>query len=298
MVHGGAGEVPDITAYYPSLQKIITAGEILLQQGVSAFDVVEHCVSLLEDDPQFNAGRGSVLEENGKVEMDAAIMNGEDLKAGSVAGVRNIKNPIQLARKVIEETEHVMLIGEGAMTFAEKVKASKESDEYFLTKKRIQQWKESKKKNRVVLDHSTISKEKYGTVGAVAYDMKGNIAAATSTGGITNKKFGRVGDSPIIGAGVFADNETCAVSATGYGEQFIRTVLSKTIADKIEMLSLSAQEGADSGIAYLVRKVKGLGGVIVIDNQGRCGVAYSTPQMIYAYVQEGETIICGGDTKR
>lgn len=282
MIHGGAGAIDNASEYTPSLKAILQKGQSMLTEGSSALDVVTMCVSMLEDDPMFNAGRGSVLNEDGNVEMDAAIMNGLDISAGSVAGVRNVKNPIQLARLVMEKSGHVMLIGEGAMKFGALNNTQTEPDEYFLTEKRIKQLQEAKAKEIVGLDHSiqVADEKKKGTVGAVARDMAGNLAAATSTGGITNKKFGRVGDSPIIGAGVFADNETCAVSATGYGEQFLRTVLSKTTSTYVAQ-GMNAQDAAQAAIAYLVRRVSGIGGIIVIDNGGNCGSAFSAAGMLH-----------------
>ncbi len=296
MIHGGAGALQHIQAegseedFAQSINGILAQGRLKLQQGSSALEVVEYCVCLLEDDPLYNAGRGSVLNEYGEVEMDAAIMNGSDLAAGSVAGIKNIKNPIALARLVLKKSEHVMLIGHGAMEFAELWGVECLPDDYFVIASRIKQFQEAEKAGKMVLDHEDIEQEpqrKFGTVGATAFDLEGNLAAATSTGGIVNKRWGRVGDSPIIGAGVFADNETCAVSATGYGEQFMRTVLAKTISDYIHFQAVSAPEAAQAGIEYLVSKVKGLGGVIVIDAQGRCGVGHSTSGMIYGWIEQG-----------
>lgn len=294
MVHGGAGALGDKNDerrmdYKKSIVAVLTRGEELLQKGACAIDVVEQCVSLLEDNPLFNAGRGSVLTEERKIECDAAIMDGRLLAAGAVAGVKNIKNPVQLARCVMERSEHVMLIGEGAAQFAEQHNIARESDDYFVTAMRIEQWQEAQKQERVVWDKDSLEK-KFGTVGAVAYDRAGNLAAATSTGGIVNKKYGRVGDSPIIGAGTYADNETCAVSATGYGEQLMKIVIAKTIADFIRYRNLDAQMAAEEGIRYLSERVNGLGGVIVIDRQGRCGAAHSTPHMIYGSVREDQDV--------
>jgi beta-aspartyl-peptidase (threonine type) len=281
VIHGGAGAIDNADEYSPSLERILREGQIMLASGASALDVVTTCVSMLEDDPMFNAGRGSVLNEDGNVEMDAAVMNGADINAGSVAGVRNIKNPIQLARLVMEQSKHVMLIGEGAMKFGALHNVATEPNEYFLTEKRIKQLKDAQEKETTGLDHSTPATEKkMGTVGAVARDQAGNLAAATSTGGITNKKFGRVGDSPIIGAGVFADNETCAVSTTGYGEQFLRTVLSKTTSTYVAQ-GMNAQEAADAAIGYLVRRVNGLGGLIIVDRFGNIGSSWCTAGMLH-----------------
>ena len=303
MIHGGAGSLDQLSAdeqreYHTSLNRIISDGDALLREGKSAFDVVEACVMLLENDPLFNAGRGSVLNEDGDVEMDAAIMNGSDLRAGSVAGVRFIRNPIHLARLVIENSDHVMLMGAGAQKFAKLHKVAHETMDYFITDKRTKQWEEAKEKDVTVIDLDSIDQEtmpredpkKYGTVGAVALDQAGNLAAATSTGGIVNKHFGRIGDSPIIGAGVYADNQTCAVSASGYGEQFIRIALSKTISDLIAYKGLDATDAANEGIRELIVKVRGVGGVIVVDKDGNCKCAFSSGGMIRAWVKEGAGI--------
>lgn len=293
MIHGGAGSVPNKDEYAPNLEAILATGQSILKRGGSALDAVEQCVMLLEDDPAFNAGRGSVLNEEGKVEMDAAVMNGVDMQAGAIAGITNIKNPIHLARKVMEESEHVMLIGAGALRFAELMNEPQEEDTYFITEKRLKQLEEAAQNDTVVLDHSSMrtSEKKMGTVGAVARDTNGNLAAATSTGGITNKKFGRVGDSPIVGAGVFAENETCAVSATGFGEQFIRTSLSRAVSEFVRHKHMNAQEAADAAIAYLVHKVQGLGGVIVIDQAGIWGSSFSTEGMLHGRADAEGVII-------
>ena len=299
MVHGGSGALEHIrregseAEFAHSIRSILEKGRTILAAGGTALDAVEHCAACLEDDPLYNAGRGSVLNEYGEVEMDAAIMNGQDLAAGAVAGITNIKNPITLARRVLDKSEHVMLIGKGAMEFAKLHQVSVMPDDYFVVDARIRQWREAQQQGRMMLDHEDAEPQhKFGTIGAVAQDMHGNLAAATSTGGIVNKRWGRVGDSPIIGAGVFADNETCAVSATGYGEQFQRTVLSKTISDLVYFKGLSASEAAQAGIQYLVHKVKGLGGVIVIDRAGHCAVGHSTSGMIYGWIEKGGETHC------
>lgn len=295
MIHGGAGALQHIkqegreSDFEDSLKHILEQGRQILASGGPAIDAVEYCASLLEDDPLYNAGRGSVLNEYGEVEMDAAIMNGADLEAGAIASVKGIKNPIALARQVLEHSEHVMLAGHGAMKFAEFRNVKFWPDHYFITEARVKQLQEAQQKGRMILDHEDTEEpqEKFGTIGAVARDLSGNLAAGTSTGGIVNKRWGRVGDTPIIGAGVFADSETCAVSATGYGEQFLRTVLSKTIADLVYFQGLDAHAAAAAGIAYLVEKVNGLGGVIVIDRQGRCAAEHSTSGMIYGWIEQG-----------
>ncbi|MES9868232.1 MAG: isoaspartyl peptidase/L-asparaginase family protein [Sedimenticola sp.] len=302
MVHGGAGALDNVkdnkTAlrYMESIRSVLEHGREILQLGGSAVEAAEACASLLEDDPVFNAGCGSVLNEFGKVEMDAAIMDGRDLSAGAVAAVSNIANPIQLARLVMDGSEHVMLISDGAMKFADHCGIQLTPDHYFFTPDRVAQLKEARLKHRIMLDHDSTDEDsedqKYGTIGAVARDLEGNLAAATSTGGIVNKRMGRVGDSPIIGAGVFADNETCAVSCTGYGEEFMRTVLAKTISDAIDMQAGDAQSGMNYGIDYLRRKVKGRGGVIVIDKDGNCASGFTTKKMIHGWIeQSGEAFV-------
>ena len=297
MVHGGAGALDkasdDNTAlrYLQGIHGALEQGRDLLCVGGSALDAVEACASLLEDDPLFNAGRGSVLNENGKVEMDAAIMDGKDLSAGAVAAVCNIANPVKLARLVLTESAHVMLIGDGALRFASQQGMQTTPDQYFLTPERIAQLDKARREGRAMLDHDSGRKDpggsKYGTIGAVARDLRGNLAAATSTGGIVNKSPGRVGDSPIIGAGIFADNETCAVSATGYGEDFMRSVISKTISDFVYMKDMDAVAATEAGIAYLTRKVSGRGGVIVIDSDGRCASGFTTKKMIHGWIEHG-----------
>ena len=302
MVHGGAGALDNVrdnkTAlrYLESIRRILEHGREVLQLGGSALQAVEACASLLEDDPVFNAGCGSVLNENGKVEMDAAIMDGRDLSAGAVAAVDNIANPIQLARLVMTESEHVMLIADGAMRFADHCGMDRVPEDYFYTPDRVEQLRQARLKHRVMLDHDDSEEDsedqKYGTIGAIAYDPDGNMAAATSTGGIVNKRMGRVGDSPIVGAGVYADNETCAVSATGFGEDFMRTVIAKTISDFMLMKGMDAERATRAGIEYLRRKVKGRGGVIVIDKDGNCSSGFTTKKMIHGWIEKGGKANC------
>ncbi len=299
IIHGGAGALEDLkyeageAEFKKTLTAILEAGRQRLEKGDPALDVVEYCVNLLEDNPLYNAGKGSVLNENGQVEMDAALMNGSDLKAGAVACVKNIKNPISLARQVLEQGDHVMLSGVGALEFAKYRQIEVCPDEYFVTEARIKQLKEAQAAGRMTLDHERIKPaQKLGTVGAVARDIHGNLAAATSTGGLVNKRWGRVGDTPVIGAGVFADNETCAVSATGYGEQFLRTVLSKMVSDFVYFKGMDAAAAAEAGIAYLVAKVQGEGGVIVIDKDGRCAAAQSTSGLIHGWIEAGGEVNC------
>ena len=302
MVHGGAGALDNVrdhkiaVRYLESIRRILEHGREVLELGGSALQVVETCASLLEDDPVFNAGCGSVLNENGKVEMDAAIMDGRDLSAGAVAAIDNIANPIQLARFVMTESEHVMLIAEGAMRFADHCGMERVPEDYFYTPDRVEQLHQARLKHRMMLDHDDTEEDsedqKYGTIGAIARDPEGNLAAATSTGGIVNKRMGRVGDSPIVGAGVYADNETCAVSATGFGEDFMRSVISKTIADFILMQGLDANQATAAGIDYLKRKVKGRGGVIVIDAAGNCASDFTTKKMVHGWIENGGEANC------
>ncbi len=302
MVHGGAGALDNVkdekTAlrYLESVRRVLEHGRDVMELGGSALQAVEACASLLEDDPAFNAGCGSVLNESGKVEMDAAIMDGRDLSAGSVAAVDNIANPIQLARFVMTESEHVMLISEGAMRFADHCGMERVPEDYFYTPDRVEQLHQARLKRKIMLDHDDTEEDtedqKYGTVGAIARDTEGNLAAATSTGGIVNKRMGRVGDSPIIGAGVYADNETCAVSATGFGEDFMRCVLSKTISDFMYMKGMDAKQATEAGIEYLARKVKGRGGVIVIDKQGNCSSGFTTKKMIHGWIEKNGETFC------
>lgn len=297
MVHGGAGALDNVkddkiaVRYLESIRAILEHGREVMELGGSALQAVEACASLLEDDPVFNAGCGSVLTEHGKVEMDAAIMDGRDLNAGAVACIGNISNPVQLARLVMAESEHVMLISEGATRFADHCGMALTPDNYFFTRDRIAQLEQARLRHKIMLDHDDTEDDtedqKYGTIGAIARDPSGNLAAATSTGGIVNKRMGRVGDSPIVGAGVYADNETCAVSATGYGEEFMRTVISKTISDFIYMKGMDAGEATLAGIEYLSRRVKGRGGVIVIDKDGKCASGFTTKKMIHGWIEQG-----------
>lgn len=298
MIHGGAGALENIkeakvaVRYLEGIRTVLEHGRNILSAGGSALEAVEVCVALLEDDPVFNAGCGSVLNDQGKVEMDAAIMDGAQLKAGAVAAVSNLTNPIQLARLIMAESEHVMLIGQGAMDFARRHGMPYAVDKYFHVPERLAQFHQARKSQRTGLDHDSLDDQKYGTVGAVARDMQGHLAAATSTGGVVHKHVGRVGDSPIIGAGVFADDVSCAVSSTGVGEDFMRTVLAKSIADYIEFSQAGAEQAVAYGIEYLRKKVNGRGGVIVIDSQGNCASGYTTKKMIHGWIEHAGDTHC------
>ena len=305
MIHGGAGNIREMddekkAKYHRSLEIILKKSSQLLQDGASSLEAVTLAVQLLEDDELYNAGKGSVLNHKGEFSMDASIMDGKNLMSGAVAGISKIKNPIFLAKKVLEESEHVMLISNEAMDFAKQFDLEFVENSYFETEYRRKQFEEALKSNKVVLDHSSFEKEenaiqgdekKYGTVGAVAVDKDGNIAAATSTGGIVNKKFGRVGDSPIVGSGVYADNETVAVSSTGYGEQFIRTVIAKHLADLIGMKGLNLVDAMNEAIEYLTKKVSGLGGMISVTKDYKYASNYNTPGMIHGVASSENGLI-------
>ncbi|MGD9656517.1 MAG: isoaspartyl peptidase/L-asparaginase family protein [Methylocystis sp.] len=289
MIHGGAGAIRDPQRYEPSLRAIVESGAGLLAAGSSALDAVVHCVALLEDDPLFNAGRGSVLNADGDVLCDASVMDGRTLKAGAVAAVRGVRNPARLAYEVMEKSGHVMLVGEGAERFACERRLRLEGEDYFKTQERVAQLAKAKRERAITLDHSGVADGKLGTVGAVARDRNGDLAAATSTGGVVNQLSGRVGDSPIIGAGTFADNASCAVSCTGVGEDFIRTSLARTASFFVEFRAMQAEEAAHEAIRYLFAKANGQGGLIIVDRQGRCGQAHSTPGMLTASFVAGVT---------
>ncbi|MDP3553234.1 isoaspartyl peptidase/L-asparaginase family protein [Methylocystis sp.] len=286
MIHGGAGAIHDPHRYDASLRAIVESGASLLAKGSSALEAVVHCVALLEDDPLFNAGRGSVLNAEGAVLCDASIMDGRQLKAGAVAAVRGVRNPVRLAYQVMEKSGHVLLVGAGAERFAREQHLAIECEDYFRTEERVAQLAKAKK-HEIALDHSDATDAKLGTVGAVSRDRNGDLAAATSTGGVVNQRAGRVGDSPLIGAGTFADNVSCAVSCTGVGEDFIRTALARTAACFVEFHSMQAEEAARAAIRYLVDRVDGRGGLILVDRDGRCGRAHATPGMLTATFVEG-----------
>lgn len=285
-IHGGAGTLvqgmmtPEKeTAYRQALQNALNSGYKLLKNGGSAMDAVEKAVQELENSHLFNAGKGSVFTATETHEMDASIMDGKTLNAGAVSLITGIKNPVSLARDVMEKTEHVFLAGNGAMEFAKEIGYEIESPEYFYDEFRHNQWLEIKDTDSFQLDHAKRKDSKFGTVGAVALDENGNIAAATSTGGMTNKKYGRVGDSPMIGAGNYANNETCAVSCTGSGEYFIRGVVAYDVACLMEHKGLSLAEATKEVIQKRILKIGGDGGLIAIDTQGNISLEFNTEGM-------------------
>ena len=296
-IHGGAGTILKSTmtpekekAYLDGLKNAIEAGETILKNGGSSLDAVEKAVRSLEDNPLFNAGKGAVFSNAGKNEMDASIMNGEDLTAGAVAGISNVKNPISLAKGIMQKSEHVFLAGNGAIEFAHLIGTEFEEDAYFFEQMRFDQLQQAKQSDGVFLDHTTDKFEngekKFGTVGAVALDIYGNLAAGTSTGGMTNKKFGRVGDSPIIGAGTYANNETCAISCTGHGEFFIRSVVAHDISCLIEYKGLSLKEACDFVVMDKLVKIGGEGGLIAIDKNGNIELPFNSEGMYRAKKSE------------
>lgn len=296
MIHGGAGELDhytdDAAPWLNSIFNVLEFGRNILAHNGSALDTVESCTAMLEDNPLFNAGRGSVLNAEGKIENDAAIMDGRDLAAGAVGGINTIRNPVKLARLVLSECEHIMLFGDSALHFAIKSGMKTVTDDYMITDYRRKQFEKAVQNRQIKQAPLPGSDDKHGTVGAVAYDSDGNLAAATSTGGMLYKMRGRIGDSPVIGAGVFADNRSCAVSATGYGEDLMRTVLAKHIADLIELNNLDTITAVRKAIHYLVDRINGRGGVIVIDRNGYCASGFSTRTMIHGWIEHGGETRC------
>lgn len=289
-IHGGAGTLikGEMTpakeqAYKTQLQLATETGYRLLENGKSAIEAVETAVKILEDTPLFNAGKGSVFTAEGKHEMDAAIMNGENLKAGAVSLIFGIKNPISLAREVMQNSDHVFLAGEGAIEFAKLHGYKIENEDYFYDDYRFKQWQEVKGTAHFQLDHSAKKDSKFGTVGAVACDTFGNLAAATSTGGMTNKKWGRIGDSPIIGSGTYANNKTCAVSCTGSGEYFLRGVVAYDVSCLIEYKGLSLEEATSTVIFERLKNLGGDGGLIAVNAQGEIATPFNTEGMYRAY---------------
>jgi len=296
VIHGGAGTIlkKNMTpekeaAYVAALTQALQAGYAQIKAGKSSLDAVEATIHVLENDPHFNAGKGAVFTHDGRNELDAAIMDGKTLMAGAVAGVTTVKNPISAARAVMEKSEHVMMVGAGADQFAKEAGLEIVDPKYFWTKERWDGLQQAIKEDstKAVLDHGSKKSEllgsknhdyKFGTVGCVALDKAGNLAAGTSTGGMTNKKYGRVGDAPIIGAGTYCNNETAAVSCTGWGEFYIRNVVAKTISDLMEYKGLSVNE-ASKIVLDKVGKMGGDGGLIALDKKGNISMLFNTEGM-------------------
>ncbi|EPF15848.1 Isoaspartyl peptidase precursor [Cedecea davisae] len=289
-IHGGAGAITRARLtqekelqFIAALSDIVVAGQQILEQGGSALDAVTEAVRLLEECPLFNAGIGAVYTSEGKHELDACIMDGNTLEAGAVAGVSHIRNPILAARKVLENSPHVLLIGEGAEHFAAGQGLEPVAADIFSTEERYQQLLRARESQQTVLDHDGAepidADKKFGTVGAVALDKFGNLAAATSTGGMTNKLPGRVGDSPIVGAGCYANNANVAVSCTGTGEVFMRTLAAYDIAALVEYAGLSLQQAVDRVVLEKLPALGGSGGMIAIDNQGNVALPFNSEGM-------------------
>ena len=295
VIHGGAGTIlkedmtPDLEhAYTEGLKTAMDAGYAVLEEEGSAVNAVKAALVILEDNVLFNAGRGSVFTKKGVQEMDAAIMDGSTLDAGSVAGVRNVRNPIELAAEVMRNSNHVFLSGKGANDFAIKQGVKLEPDEYFFSQFRYDQWKAIRDSDNYSLDHThqrleeLMKDKKFGTVGAVACDQKGNIAAATSTGGMTNKKYGRIGDSPLIGCGTYANNNTCGISCTGHGEMFIRAVAAYDVSCLMEYKNFTLQEAMDIVVNEKLMKIQGEGGMIGVDANGNAAMVFNSAGMYRA----------------
>ncbi|MCS5491458.1 isoaspartyl peptidase/L-asparaginase family protein [Algoriphagus limi] len=304
-IHGGAGTIrkenmtpEQDAAYRAKLKEALDAGYAVLESGGTAIDAVISAVKVMEDSPLFNAGKGAVFTNEGKNELDAAIMNGIDRNAGAVAGLTTVKNPITAARAVMENSPHVFMTGAGAEQFASEQNLKLVSPDYFYTDFRFEQLEKIRETEKTQLDHSSLLEmelqdplfkdRKFGTVGAVALDKNGNIAAATSTGGMTNKRYGRVGDVPIIGAGTYADNETCAVSATGHGEYFIRNVVGHEIASLIRYGNKNLTEAADEVVMNQLVEMGGSGGIISIDRFGNIAMPFNSEGMYRGYRKAGE----------
>jgi beta-aspartyl-peptidase (threonine type) len=288
-IHGGAGTItresmtPEMEKKYMSaLEHCRNAGYEILLHGGSSLDAVATAVAHLEDCPLFNAGKGSVFSAKGNHEMDASIMDGSNLQAGAVSLIHGIANPIKLAKDVMKKSDFVFLAGEGALEFAKSLNYTFEDETYFYDEFRFQQWQKIKNTASFQLDHSLDTERKFGTVGAVAIDINGNLAAATSTGGMTNKIFGRIGDSPIIGAGTYANNQTCAVSCTGSGEYFIRGVVAYDVSCLMEYKEYDLERATNEVVMEKLVKIGGDGGLIAIDPKGNISFAFNTEGMYRA----------------
>lgn len=294
-IHGGAGTIlqEDMTpeleqAYLLGLKNALHAGYTILDEGGTAVEAVAAATISLEDNVLFNAGRGSVFTKKGGHEMDAAVMDGNGRRAGAVAGVQKVRNPIQLAVEVMRNSQHVFLSGDGALDFAIRQGMALEPDEYFFSQFRYEQWTKMRDSSNYSLDHSADKAErmmkdkKFGTVGAVACDAGGNIAAATSTGGMTNKQFGRIGDSPVIGAGTYANNSTCAISCTGHGEPFIRAVTAYDVSCLMEYKNMSLYDAMNEVVNKKLVAIEGEGGMIGVDRHGNTAMLFNSAGMYRA----------------
>lgn len=296
VIHGGAGTIlkenmtPETEkAYRDALNAALDIGEKILADGGSSIEAVEKTIHYMEDSPLFNSGKGAVFTNEGRNELDASVMYGEDMNAGAVGGVTNIKHPISAAIAVMEKSKHVMLTGKGAETFAKEQGLEIVDPQYFYTERRWNSLQRILKSEteKVELSEDDIDK-KHGTVGCVALDKMGNITAGTSTGGMTNKKYGRIGDSPIIGAGTYADNNTCGVSSTGHGEFFIRFTVARDIAALMEFKGMSLVDAGNEIINKRLVEKGGTGGVVALDKNGNVAMPFNTPGMYRGYAKPGE----------
>jgi len=304
VIHGGAGGIKreyftseQQEAYAQKLEEALNAGYAVIENGGISLDAIQAAINIMEDSPLFNAGKGAVYNSEGNQEMDAAIMDGKTLNAGAIAGVNHIKNPILAARIVMDSSKHVMLSGKGAEIMAKKYGIEMVDSSYFFTKKRMKQLKKLQGKEKTELDHTAfliknelIDDHKYGTVGAVAIDKNGNIAAGTSTGGMTNKKYGRIGDVPVIGAGTYANNLTCGISATGTGEYFIRTVAAHEVSNLIQYKGFTPRTALNEVLFNQIGPLGGQGGMILLDKNGDVYWDFNSTGMFRGYKKSsGET---------
>lgn len=299
VIHGGAGTIlrENMTAemeveYRQTLNAALDAGEAILQAGGSSLDAVVQTIMVLEDSPLFNAGRGAVFTHDGRNEHDASIMEGKDLNAGAIGGTTIVKNPITAARAVMEKSEHVMLTGKGAEQFAKEQGLELVDPKYFYTESR---WnalqRELEKEKKAIGMHEGFPDSKFGTVGCVALDKAGHIVAGTSTGGMTNKKYNRIGDAPIIGAGTYANNNSCGVSCTGHGEFFIRYTVAHDVSALMQYKGMTLEEAANHVVNEKLKEAGGSGGLIAVDKYGNVSMPFNTPGMYRGYARPGERVV-------
>ncbi len=305
VIHGGAGTIlkdnmsPEKEkAYIDALNLALETGENILKSGRSSMDAVVATIKTMEDSPLFNAGKGAVFTNEGHNELDASIMRGSDRQAGAVGGVKTVKNPIEAAKGVLEKSEHVMMTGAGADSFAKTLNLELVDNKYFYTENRWNSLQRVLDKEKAMgMEISQLSESKFGTVGAVALDKNGNIVAGTSTGGMTNKRFNRIGDSPIIGAGTYANNETCGVSCTGHGEYFIRYAVAHDVSAMMEYKQVSLKEASEHIIHTKLKEAGGTGGLIALDKEGNISMPFNTAGMYRGYVTDSERVVAIYESK-
>ncbi len=299
VIHGGAGYLSpkndadkEHNALKTTMDSLLIMGKTMLEKGGEAIDVVTKVITIMEDDPRFNAGKGAVFANNGKNELDASIMHGKDLNAGAVAGVTNIKHPILAAKEVMTSSRHVFMAGQGAEQFAEEQGLTLVDNKYFFTQNKFERLEKAKKQSsKSSMRSDYLPDEKYGTVGCVALDKKGNIVAGTSTGGLTNKQYNRIGDSPVIGAGTYADNRTCGVSCTGVGEFFIRYAVAHEMSSQYRYTDKTIQEIGDDIINKTLKDINADGGLIALDKYGNVAMPFNTTAMLRGYINEEEKVV-------